>query len=89
MSEEEAHRLLQNCPKNAVLISHTPPHGCADLQKDGTHEGSRAIRDAIDEKQPILSLCGHIHFSWGASGKIGQSPVYNLGPSINWFEIAQ
>lgn len=87
VSEEEARRLLQDCPKHAVLVTHTPPHGCADLQKDGTHEGSRAIHAAIEEKHPILGLCGHIHFSWGASGKIGHSPVHNLGPTINRFEI--
>ena len=87
VSEEEAYRLLQDCPKNAVLITHTPPYGCADRQKNGMHEGSQAIHAAVDEKQPILNLCGHIHFSWGASGKIGKSPIHNLGPRINWFEI--
>jgi Icc-related predicted phosphoesterase len=87
LSEDEAEHILRRCPANAVLITHTPPYGCADLQRSGAHEGSRAIRAAIDEKQPLLNLCGHIHFAWGHSATLGTTRVHNLGPEINWFEI--
>lgn len=87
MSEQEASLLLAGCADHAVLVTHTPPYGCADLQADRTHEGSKAILAAIEEKQPVLNLCGHIHFSWGASGRIGKTFVHNLGPVTNWFEI--
>lgn len=87
LTEDEAYGILRNCPKNAVLITHTPPYGCADLQRNGTHEGSRAIRAAVDERQPLLNLCGHIHFAWGSFGMLGRTRVHNLGPGINWFEI--
>lgn len=87
LSENDAAKLLRNCPKKCVLITHTPPFECADLQKDGTHGGSRAIRHTLAQQKPVLHLCGHIHFSWGATGIVGKTPVHNLGPTLNWFEV--
>lgn len=87
MSEEKAGEYLKSCLTGSILVTHTPPQGTADLQKDGTHEGSEAILTAIRHKQPVLSLCGHIHFSWGKTGPIGDTPVHNLGPSVNWFDV--
>jgi uncharacterized protein len=40
--------------------------------------GSRAVREAIEEVQPVLSLHGHIHES-KAVGKIGRTTVLNPG----------
>lgn len=59
----------------------------ADLQSNGEHQGSNAIRDAALRVQPKLLLCGHIHDAWGTSGHIGSTPVYNLGPTLNWFTV--
>ncbi len=87
MSEDGAAKLLSACPDKAVFVTHTPPYECADLQRNGKHEGSKAVRAAITEKQPLIALCGHIHFSWGAKGVIDGTKVYNLGPSANWFEV--
>lgn len=86
-TEEEAARLLSRCPDGAVLVTHTPPFGTADLQSDGTHEGSTAICDAISASNVRINLCGHIHNAWGMSGKIANAGVHNLGPGANWFEI--
>jgi len=87
LSEGDATRMLEPCPPDAVLVTHAPPLGTADTQKDGTSEGSAAVRAAIETRQPVLHLCGHIHFSWGRTGSIGTTPVHNLGPTLNWFEI--
>lgn len=87
MSEEEAQRALINCPKNSVLITHTPPFGHVDIKTDGRHEGSTAILKAIEDKHPILNLCGHTHNSWGMSSKVGNCHIQNLGPKVNWFNI--
>ena len=80
LSEEDAANALADCPDNAVLITHMPPFGFADLQRDGTHDGSKSIAAAIVEKQPAFHFCGHIHSAWGTSGKIGKTSVHNLGP---------
>lgn len=87
LSEDGAARMLDPCARGAVLVTHSPPLGTADTQKDGTSEGSDAVLAAIEAKQPVLHLCGHIHFSWGRTGTIGTTPVHNLGPTLNWFEI--
>jgi Icc-related predicted phosphoesterase len=87
ISEAEAAHLLAPCPSNAILVTHTPPYGTADLYKDGTHGGSTAVRDAITSKQPHLTLCGHIHNAWGTEGNIGAAKICNLGPAPVWFEL--
>ena len=86
LSEDEAASSLSACPEGAVLITHTPPFGYCDLQKDGSHEGSEAIRDAIGLCKIRLHLCGHIHYSWGAISTLGDCRIQNLGPTINWFD---
>lgn len=86
LEEAEAEELLAHCPDDAVLVTHSPPFGVADLQRNGAHEGSRAIRAVIERCRPRLVLCGHIHSAWGMMGVIGRSPVHNLGPTMNWFE---
>jgi uncharacterized protein len=87
MSEVEAAAALASCPDGAILVTHMPPFGVADLQKSGSHDGSHAIRATVELKQPRIHLCGHIHYAWGSSGTIGPCPVYNLGPRLNWFTI--
>ncbi|MEP2151700.1 MAG: metallophosphoesterase [Roseobacter sp.] len=86
-TEEHATRMLVKCPPDVVLVTHTPPHGVADLQKNGNHEGSDAISKAVQSFEPKILFCGHIHHAWGSSGQMGKTAVYNLGPTINWFEV--
>lgn len=87
LDEEEAERLLSACPSDGVLVTHSPPFGIADTQRDGRHDGSLAIHNAIRVSAPRLHLCGHIHNAWGTSGMIGKCAVHNLGPTINWFSV--
>jgi uncharacterized protein len=87
LDEDDAARLLKDVPIDAVVISHSPPYGVADQQKDGRHDGSPALREAIRMHQPRLTICGHIHNGWGQSGRIGQTPVHNIGPKARLFAI--
>ena len=86
-TEANASLLLKKCPRNSILIFHTPPFGTADLQTDGSHEGSVAIRNAAADHQLKFILCGHIHNAWGMNGTVASAPVHNLGPTLNWFDI--
>jgi Icc-related predicted phosphoesterase len=88
LSETEAVAMLAPLPEGAVLILHSPPKGVADRTSAGQSVGSTAIRAAIEAKRPRLAVCGHIHDSWGAAGRIGPTEVRNLGPTPNWFEIS-
>lgn len=87
LTEAEAETMLSSCPEGAVMILHSPPQGVVDRMSSGRRIGSTAIHDAIERRRPRLALCGHVHESWGESGMIGETPVHNLGPTVNWFEL--
>jgi len=64
----------ENNLENAVFLFHSPPHqtNLDRVATDGrfidyipldTHVGSIAIRQLIEERQPLLTLHGHIHES--------------------------
>ena len=62
-----------------VLVSHTPPIDTAcDRLTNGVAVGSTAVREFIEEYQPDLCLCGHIHESRGED-RIGRTQVINPG----------
>ncbi len=85
LSEGEAALLLGECPRGAVLISHSPPLGVLDVSSRGQSLGSAAVRRAVEEKRPALVVCGHIHASGGRWAEIDGVPVVNAGPrGIEW-----
>jgi Icc-related predicted phosphoesterase len=86
-TEAEAAAALAEFGSADILVLHSPPKGVADVFGPQGSIGSAAIRDAIFRMQPGLALCGHVHDCWGQSGRIGTTPVHNLGPTVNWFEI--
>lgn len=55
-----------------ILLLHGPPHGLGDRTKRGDHTGSPSLVTRIEEVQPKLVICGHIHEARGE---------YQLGPS--------
>lgn len=87
LTEAEAEELLAGMGKADILVSHSPPKGVVDRTSAGLSVGSAAVRATIERHQPALCLCGHIHDSWGESGRIGRTAVHNLGPHANWFEV--
>jgi len=87
-SEVEAEDLLADCPKGAVLVSHSPPKGVVDRDSSGQSLGSTAVRDAIEVKQPVLTVCGHIHGSWGQDDTLASTPVVNAGPDGLLWEVS-
>ena len=66
--------------KYLVLAAHNPPYNTAcDRTSNGIHVGSSAVRDFIEEHQPAICLCGHIHESAGIE-RLGRTVVANPGP---------
>jgi uncharacterized protein len=86
LDDEAATEMLSGCPEGAVLVLHSPPRDHCD-SAGGTNFGSPALLRAVEEKQPRLAVCGHIHESWGCESEIGSTPVRNLGPTGTWIEI--
>jgi Icc-related predicted phosphoesterase len=87
LDDEAATAMLAACPQGAVLVLHSPPQGHCDSNGHGDHFGSPALLEAIEDKRPRLSVCGHIHESWGCESKIGDTPLRNLGPKGTWLEV--
>jgi Icc-related predicted phosphoesterase len=79
-TEDEAAALLHDCPPRGILVSHSPPKGILDRSSDGRHLGSRAVRETIDIKTPLLVVCGHIHASSGMRIPLGSTVIVNAGP---------
>ncbi|MBO4369327.1 MAG: metallophosphoesterase [Desulfovibrio sp.] len=70
---------------STVLVSHNPPFDTAcDVVSNGNHVGSQAVKEFIEEHQPDLCLCGHIHES-RALDRIGRTLLVNPGAFAQGF----
>lgn len=68
-----------------VLVSHPPPRGCQlDRTRRGEHVGSTAVREWVQQQQPSLVICGHIHEGRG-SEMMGGTQVVNCGPAYEGY----
>ncbi len=85
--ETEARMLLAKCPVSAVLVTHSPPLDTVDHDSNGLVRGSLAIREAVNDKGPILVVCGHIHSDWEKEVQLGCSKIVNAGPRGLFVEV--
>lgn len=78
-TEKYLESIYEIIPKDIdILISHSPPFGICDTNKDGIHCGSHSLRSWIDSNKPRYVICGHIHEQGGKSLRIGhKTHVYN------------
>jgi Icc-related predicted phosphoesterase len=77
--QEELNKLTCPVDKKMVLVTHAPPFDTlVDLTTSGLHVGSKSIRQFIEERQPLLSVCGHVHEARNID-KIGETLVVNPG----------
>ncbi|MFH1821149.1 MAG: metallophosphoesterase family protein [Methanobacteriota archaeon] len=68
-----------------VLVTHAPPHGTkVDRIREGTHVGSKSIRQYIEQKQPLVSFCAHVHEARGVD-VLGRTLIVNPGPITKGF----
>ncbi len=62
-----------------IFVPHAPPYNTSlDRTYAGKNVGSRAVREFIEEHQPDLTICGHIHEAWGQDS-IGTTVIVNCG----------
>ncbi len=86
--EEEARRLLRSMGPVDVLLAHAPPAGTPlAVTRSGVDAGSQAIREYVEQFQPRLVLCGHIHEHAGKEAWIGRTRILNPGPEGVYVEI--
>ena len=87
LSEEEIAARIRNgyadvrASGRKVFVPHAPPYGTrVDIIHSGIHVGSSAVRDFIEESEPDVVACGHIHEARGMDA-IGKSCIINCGPA--------
>ena len=78
--QEEFAKLAPTLDENWVLVTHAPPYSTKiDLIDDGTHVGSKSIRQFIEQKKPLAALSGHVHEARDID-KLGRTLLINPGP---------
>jgi Icc-related predicted phosphoesterase len=78
---DEAKKALDGIKEQKItlFITHAPPYGTkTDLLPSGVHAGSTSLRKIIEELQPTINICGHIHESSGTD-MIGKTKIINPG----------
>jgi len=63
------------------VVAHSPPiYTKLDVAYFGGHVGSPSLRRFIEQNQPSVVFCGHIHEARGID-YIGDTLVANIGPA--------
>jgi Icc-related predicted phosphoesterase len=67
-SENELREKYAEIPKDTdILITHGPALGILDCLDDKVTLGSGALLNRLEEVNPKVSICGHIHTGHGKS----------------------
>jgi uncharacterized protein len=78
---DNARKVMEEIKNHEItlFVTHAPPLGTkTDLLPSGKHVGSESLRKIIEEFQPSINICGHIHESM-AIDKIGKTTIINPG----------
>ncbi len=72
--------------KKKIMVTHVQPDkSLLSLNLPGW--GSSGVRKAIEELQPDLHLCGHVHETHGIEEMIGKTRVINVGKKGKIIEV--
>lgn len=78
--EEDLEALTSQVEGKWVLVTHVPPYGTeVDFTASGIHAGSKSVKKIIENKQPLVNFCAHIHEARSIDS-IGQTKIVNPGP---------
>ncbi|MCX6013273.1 MAG: metallophosphoesterase [Chloroflexi bacterium] len=77
---ERLKKLMPEKSGKTILAVHCPPMDTnCDRTGNEMHAGCSAIRRIIEEFQPDLCVCSHIHEAGGSIDRIGETTVANIG----------
>ena len=68
-----------------IMVTHLHPAG-SNIEKM-SFPGGEGIRRAIEEFQPDIHICGHIHEAEGVKETIGRTQVFCVGPKGKIIEV--
>jgi len=82
-TDEEIKQALERKTKEIkgrfILVTHNPPLGTnLDKVETGEHVGSKAIREFIEQRKPLLAISAHIHEA-GGTDKLGSTTIFYPG----------
>ena len=90
--DEEVYPILARCHQEIagatfkIILSHQPPRGAQDTLYSGESSGSTGLCRFLEDFQPDLLLCGHIHEARGES-LVGKCRVVNVGEMRQGFAV--
>ncbi len=82
---QQAHNSMKNVKKK-VMVTHVQPNDSI-LSLHNPAWGSSGVRKAIQEFQPDVHICGHIHETHGIEDRIGKTRSINVGKVGKIIEI--
>lgn len=72
----------------AIVITHGPPYGTkVDNIPNLGYRGCKSMRKFIEEKKPVLWVCGHLHETSGEMDVVGKTVVVNPGPEGKMIKV--
>src|SRR3989344_6903725 len=81
---KKAHDSLEGVKKKIMITHIQPSESIIGL---GMFPGRKGVRKAVEEFQPDIHFCGHVHESEGIEDKIGKTRVINVGRKGKIIEI--
>lgn len=72
-SEDFLEAYMKNKKRADIVISHCPPAGILDM-----NFGIKAYRRYLEEMEPDIWICGHIHECGGEHKRVARTDVYNV-----------
>lgn len=73
--------------KKKIMITHIHPSGTMMEKFTQFFPGSNGIKKAIEEFEPDLLLCSHVHEAEGIEEKLGKTKVINVGKKGKIIEV--
>tara|TARA_Y100000310_G_C20478386_1_gene713530 strand:+ start:158 stop:790 length:633 start_codon:yes stop_codon:yes gene_type:complete len=83
---KQAHEKVKDC-EHKIMVSHVQPSD--SILGINMWPGSTGVRKAVEELQPSLHICGHIHETHGMEDKIKNTRIINVGKTGTLIEINQ
>ncbi len=65
--------------KKKIMVTHVHPSESVSEKFTRHFKGSTAVKKAIDQFNPDILLCAHVHEAEGLEEKIGKTNVINVG----------
>ncbi|MBI2572894.1 metallophosphoesterase [Candidatus Woesearchaeota archaeon] len=70
--------------KKTIMVTHVQP---SDTMISFIFPGSSGVRKALEEFQPDIHICGHIHETHGIEEMVGKTKVINVGKTGKIIEL--